>query len=249
MGVQLTTLSEWLTKNPKLLVFTGAGSSADSGIATFRGDTGLWENHDVDVVANGYTWRDNFEKIRNFYNSRRTQLSTVSPNSIHYAIADWQKRYDSLVITQNIDDLLERAGCTDVVHVHGVLTMMKCVACGNTWDIGYTEWGADDRCGCGSRKGVRPNVVFFNEDAPEYAKMYRAFSKARDPNDCVVVIGTSGQVIAVDEMLIGSKALKIVNNLESSKYINENMYDSVLFGRASETAEQLSSIISKHIGI
>lgn len=242
-------LSEWLSKNQKLLVFTGAGCSADSGIATFRGDSGLWENNDVDVVANGYTWRDNFEKIRIFYNARRMHLSTVKPNPMHYAIAKWQKRYNSLIITQNIDDLLERAGCTDVIHVHGSLTMMKCVACGNVWDIGYTEWNSDDRCACGSRKGVRPNVVFFNEDAPEYTKMYNAFSKARTTQDCVVVIGTSGQVIAVDEMLIGSRALKIINNLESSKYINEKMYDSVLFGKASETVEQIDSIISKHMSI
>lgn len=244
----MSILKQWAAKSePKLLIFTGAGSSADSGISTFRGDNGLWENHDVDSVANGFTWRDNFNLVHNFYNARRTELSKVEPNQMHHAIAEWQQRYNTLVITQNIDDLLERAGCKDVIHVHGQLTVMKCVACGNTWDIGYTEWQPTDRCKCGSVRGVRPAVVFFNEDAPHYVSMYRAFANAQASADCVVIVGTSGKVINVDGLLIGSNACKILNNLESSKYINEQLYSHVVLGRASEKYKVLDQLIAKHM--
>lgn len=248
MVLILTKLTQWLSnKSPKLIVFTGAGCSADSGLSTFRSDTGLWENHDVDVVANGFTWRENYQKVTEFYNKRRNDLAQVTPNAMHYAIADWQKRYNTIVITQNIDDLLERAGCSNVIHVHGELKMLRCVACGNVWDIGYSEWSTDDRCKCGSRRGVRPAVVFFNEDAPEYIKMYRAFSNISNKRDCAVVIGTSGQVVSPDELVMLSPAYKILNNLESSRYINEKHYNNIIFGNASECYKEVDQLISKHM--
>ena len=234
---------------PRLIVFSGAGLSADSGIQTFRGNTGLWEQHDIDVVANGYTWKSNWDIIRQFYNDRRMQLSSVEPNAMHRQIASWQKKYETVILTQNIDDLLERAGCNSVVHLHGKLTSMRCEACGHAWDIGYTAMGEDDRCAsprCNSLKGLRPDVVFFNEMAPEYAKMYSVFKRLTE-RDIVVVIGTSGHVINIDSFLFDSKSMRILNNLEPSQFIDESLYDHVLYGKASEMAPHINALVTKYM--
>ena len=230
----------------RLVVFSGAGLSADSGVPTFRSNGGLWHNHKVDEVANGYTWKKNWDTVRKFYNGRRTELGTVQPNAMHKMIASWQDRFTTALLTQNIGDLLERAGCTEVVHLHGKLTEMKCEACGHTWDIGYTEMGEEDRCNsnkCNSLKGVRPNVVFFHEHAPNYATMYQVF-KSLTENDCVVVIGTSGQVIDMEPFLFDFDGLKILNNLESSEFINDNRYNHVIYDRASNAADPIDKIVT-----
>jgi NAD-dependent deacetylase len=228
----------------RLVVFSGAGLSADSGISTFRDADGLWENHSVDVVANGHTWKNNFDTVRKFYNERRADLAGVAPNAAHRQIADWQKRFDTVILTQNVDDLLERAGCTNVIHLHGNLTEMRCTACGNTWDIGYAAWGEEDRClKCNSLKGVRPQVVFFNEAAPLYSKMYKTFREIR-AHDTIVVIGTSGQVINLDAFMFDALCLKILNNLGSSQYINESYYDHVFYGKASDMCSQINQVIN-----
>ena len=230
----------------KLIVFSGAGLSADSGIPTFRSSGGLWHDHDVNVVANGLTWKQNWETVRRFYNSRRVELGTVEPNPMHKLIASFQSRFPTSILTQNIDDLLERAGCTDVIHLHGKLTEMRCEACGTVWDIGYTEMGDADRCThfkCASLKGVRPNVVFFHEIAPNYAKMYSVF-RSLNENDCVLVIGTSGQVIQVDSFMFDFKGCKILNNLEPSDSVNENYFTHVVYDRASESTDVIDKLVT-----
>ena len=95
----------------KLIILTGAGLSAESGLRTFRDSNGLWENHSIDVVCNGATWRANYDLVQTFYNDRRTQLASAAPNAAHRMIAGWQQRYETVILTQNVDDLLERAGC------------------------------------------------------------------------------------------------------------------------------------------
>lgn len=233
-----------MTKRPaKIIVFSGAGLSADSGISTFRDADGLWENHNVDVVANGYTWKANFDTVRKFYNDRRTALANVVPNAAHRQIAAWQRNFDTVVMTQNIDDLLERAGCKDVIHLHGKLTEMRCEACGEVWDIGYSQWSETDRCRCNSLRGVRPNVVFFNEGAPQYSKMYKAFRDIQ-ADDCVVVIGTSGQVVNIDSLMFDAPCLKILNNLSSSQFINESYYDHVFLGKAANMCSEINQIVT-----
>lgn len=231
----------------RLIVFTGAGLSADSGVPTFRDSNGLWENHSVDDVANGLTWSKNWDMVRRFYNARRSSLATVEPNAAHIMITDWQRRFDTVVLTQNIDDLLERAGCADVVHLHGELTMMRCTACGNEWNVGYTEVGTDSRCAkCNSLKGTRPKVVFFHERAPNYARMHAAFKNLR-AQDCVVVIGTSGQVINMTAFLFDAPCLRVLNNLEPSQHMDESIYDHVLFGRASLVCAEVDRVVSAHM--
>lgn len=231
----------------KLVVFSGAGLSADSGIPTFRSNGGLWHNHNVDEVANGLTWKNNWNTVRKFYNDRRRELGTVEPNVMHRTIASWQQRFTTAILTQNIDNLLERSGCQEVVHLHGKLTEMKCEACGHIWDIEYSEMGEEDRCThfkCNSLKGVRPNVVFFHEHAPNYAIMYQVF-KSLNENDCVVVIGTSGQVINLDAFLCDFPGLKILNNLEPGQFINEDYYNHVLYSTASEAAEPIDQLVTE----
>ena len=106
-----------------LIIFSGAGISAESGINTFRDTNGLWENHSIKEVCSENTWKHNFEAVHTFYNQRRVQLSEVQPNNAHKVVATLKKQYgdDCYVITQNVDDLFERAGCEDVLHVHGEL--------------------------------------------------------------------------------------------------------------------------------
>lgn len=238
-------------RKPRLVILSGAGLSADSGIQTFRGDTGLWEGHSVDQVANGLTWKRNWDLVRKFYNDRRVALGTVEPNPMHLAIAEWSKLYDTVNLTQNVDDLLERAGCASVIHLHGFLPEMFCEACGHVWSVGYSMVGETDRCQgrngrCNSIKGVRPNIVFFHEAAPNYAVMYRTF-RDLTPDDCVVVIGTSGLVIDVNSLLFDSPALKILNNLEPSNHINDSNFDHVLYGTASSQAGTVSALIRTHL--
>jgi NAD-dependent deacetylase len=230
-----------------LVVFTGAGISADSGIQTFRDKDGLWENHSVDAVANLLTWKQNRELVHRFYNERRTQLANVEPNKAHFVVADWQKRYDAKVITQNIDDLFERAGCANVIHAHGDLKKMQCTAMGcPTWDIGYAEWSAKEgRCpACNSLKGVKPNVVFFNEIAPEYPKLWKII-ESLTKEDVLVVIGTSGQVIDIGDIAESSYATTVLSNLESAESIRDESFDHVLHGRASERAADLDALVTK----
>jgi len=240
----------------KLVVFTGAGLSADSGIQTFRDSDGLWENHDVNVVASINSWKKNFEIVHRFYNARRAQLGTVVPNAAHYMIADWQKRYDTVVITQNIDDLLERAGAVNIMHVHGKLNEVKCTACGEISNIGYTEWDyTKDRCHCGCMKGMKPNVIFFGETAPEYPKMYKTLRELRN-GDVLVVIGTSGQVIDIGTYAALSAANTVLSNLESNEIlampgrpmVNDWHFDHFIHGRASIIAPDLDKLVTELMG-
>jgi NAD-dependent deacetylase len=234
---------------PKLVVLSGAGLSADSGIPTFRGSDGLWEDHSIDVVANGYTWRQNWDVVRRFYNDRRSRLATVSPNAAHETIARWQGKFRTVVLTQNIDDLLERAGCSDVVHLHGSLTRLRCVACGNTWDTGYCEHGEGLRCPvarCGSLRGVRPDVVFFNEMAPNYGIMHKALRDLRR-QDLLVVIGTSGHVLDINSLVFDHPCTKILNNLEPNSIINDAYFDHAFYGPAAKMCREIDRMVEAHM--
>jgi len=199
----------------KLIVFSGAGLSAESGLSTFRGSSsGLWHNYDINKVCNYRTWKQNYDLVHGFYSMRRNQLATVEPNSAHRMIAAWQKIYETVILTQNVDDLLERAGCTDVIHLHGFLPEMYCEACGHIWTIGYEDWNLDDRCPkCNSRMGVKPHVVFFNQEAPRYRDLHRIIRNLTK-NDFVVVAGTSAQVIPISSYLFDRPGHKIFNGLE-----------------------------------
>src|SRR5690625_2961344 len=158
----------------KIFIFTGSGISAESGLTTFRGSEGLWNNHSIDDVCNEFTWQQNYELVHQFYNDLRHTLANTQPNQAHYSIAKIQKKYGQNVqiVTQNVDDLLERAGATNVLHLHGNLSELTCAYCEHEWDIGYqmVDIHNPEHMQCPNCKQdnqcVRPNIVFFGGPAP-----------------------------------------------------------------------------------
>ncbi|MEI7729742.1 MAG: Sir2 family NAD-dependent protein deacetylase [Verrucomicrobiota bacterium] len=232
----------------KLLIISGAGLSAESGISTFRDSDGLWEKHRIEDVCNGATWRANFELVHQFYNARRAQLGTVNPNDAHRMIARWQSRYDTILLTQNVDDLLERAGCREVVHLHGFLTRMCCVDCGHCWDIGYVPWKSGACCVlCPSVRGVRPDIVFFGEQAPNYAVLWRALDSLRR-EDVLLVIGTSGVVLPITQMAQDCPSYRILNNLARESAIDEAVFDQVIHQPATQAAAAVDRLLKTRLG-
>lgn len=172
----------------KFVILTGAGISAESGIATFRDAGGLWEGHDVMQVASPQGWRNNKQLVLDFYNIRRRQLQEVEPNAAHFAIAQLQKYYDVQIITQNVDDLHERAGSKNVLHLHGELLKVRSTL--NPQDV--KEWKTDlnigDKCSKGAQ--LRPHIVWFGEDVPLISEAIDICQEA----DLFAIVGTSMQV-------------------------------------------------------
>ncbi len=172
----------------KIVVLTGAGISAESGIKTFRDVDGLWEGHDVMEVASPVGWNKNPDIVLDFYNKRRQQLLEVKPNAAHKALAELENEYEVHIITQNVDDLHERAGSSKVLHLHGELLKAR-----STLDINYVlEWGKDLNMGdcCPKNGQLRPHIVWFGEAVPAMDEAIAITETA----DIVVVIGTSLQV-------------------------------------------------------
>jgi len=234
----------------KIVVFTGAGISAPSGISTFRDANGLWENHKIEEICNENTWRDNFEAVHKFYNERRMQLSTVKQNVSHEAIVKLIEKYGAnniYNITQNVDDLFERAG-GDVLHVHGELTKMECEGCNHVWEIGYNAFDVHkDVCpNCKKVEDVRPKIVFFYGQAPMYTYMMRAFDYTMNPDTIVVVIGTMGNVVDVNNMLVGTPCKKILCNMEPSRDLPTGMFDKVYFESCETAIHNIVSDIDKY---
>ena len=175
----------------KLVVLTGAGVSAESGISTFRDSNGLWENYNVEDVATIEGWWRNRALVLEFYNQRRGELATKKPNQAHRLIASLEKDYDVTVVTQNIDNLHEQGGSTKVIHLHGEATKVRPEDCEQdckTIDVGYKPVNLGD---CDSR-GVqlRPNIVWFGEAVPKFDTAARIASQA----DIMLIVGTSLQV-------------------------------------------------------
>lgn len=181
----------------KIAVLSGSGVSAESGISTFRDNGGLWERHDVQEVASHEGWLRNPGLVLEFYNQRRSQLASVLPNSAHEDIAELEREFDVAVITQNVDDLHERAGSSRVIHLHGELRKIRPEdSCcerdlfneSRIRDIGYSEIHLGD---CDER-GVqyRPHIVFFGESVPKISEAAYEIMHA----DCLLIVGTSMQV-------------------------------------------------------
>ena len=219
----------------KVVIFSGAGISAESGLSTFRDADGLWEKYRIEEICTAGCLNWNRENTLSFYDARREQLDSVMPNAAHSAIAKLQEKYpkDIVIITQNVDDLFERAGCKDILHLHGFLPRLRCEACGTTHLIGYTKQSRDLSCqNCGG--SFRPDIVFFGEAAPMYEHLYDAMQ------DCefLAIIGSSGNVIAMDHFARHVK-ISILNNLEKSDAINERVYTKVLYKKATEAIDEI----------
>lgn len=172
----------------KLVVLTGAGMSAESGIKTFRDNDGLWEGNDVMEVASIEGWRKNPELVLNFYNQRRRQLLEARPNIGHHILAELENHFQVFIITQNVDDLHERAGSTNVLHLHGEL--LKVRSCSNHNYI--LDWKENLNLGQLDPTGaqLRPHIVWFGEAVPTFEQAIEITENA----DYFAVIGTSLQV-------------------------------------------------------
>lgn len=184
-------------KRKKITVLTGAGVSAESGISTFRDSDGLWENHNVEDVASIEGWYRNPSLVLDFYNARRAQLPDVRPNAAHVAIAGLEKDYDVTVVTQNVDNLHERAGSTRIIHLHGELTKVRPENCCNerdgfsedtVFDIGADAIHIGDLAPNGAQ--LRPHIVWFGEAVPKIEAAIEAVEAA----DILLIVGTSLQV-------------------------------------------------------
>lgn len=170
----------------KLVVLTGAGISAESGIATFRDAGGLWEGHKVEDVATPEGWRKNQDLVLEFYNQRRKQALTVKPNRGHEILKELEAQFDVTVITQNVDDLHERAGSSKVIHLHGSLFESRSTLDENLiYKIKGWELKRGDKCERGSQ--LRPNIVWFGEMVP----MIEVASRVAADADIFLVVGTS----------------------------------------------------------
>jgi len=172
-----------------LVVLSGAGMSAESGLKTFRDNDGLWENHNVYDVATPAAWKKNPALVLKFYNERRSQLKEAKPNLGHLILSEFEDLLNVQIITQNVDDLHERAGSKNILHLHGELTKVRCSKTHkDVQDIGYEnlELGAQSAHG----HQLRPHIVWFGEDVPLIESAAKLVSKA----NIVLIIGTSMQV-------------------------------------------------------
>ncbi len=173
----------------KIVVLTGAGISAESGISTFRDSGGLWEKYPIEEVATFEAWENNPQLVLDFYNQRRKQLLEVQPNEAHYALVELEKAFEVQIITQNVDNLHERAGSKHILHLHGELTKARSTIDENLvyeidgWEL---KWG--DTCEKGSQ--LRPHIVWFGESVPMIEIAASLVNKA----DLLLVIGTSLKV-------------------------------------------------------
>lgn len=173
-------------KRKRIVVFTGAGISAESGLKTFRDADGLWENYNISDVATPEAWNKDPEKVLGFYNIRRKQTIEAKPNAAHISLAKLQDKFDVFVITQNIDDLHERAGSLKVLHLHGEIRKAQSSRNANlTYNIKGWKLQIGDKCELGSQ--LRPNVVWFGEPVYKMGEAYEIIIEA----DIFIVVGTS----------------------------------------------------------
>jgi len=170
----------------KIVILTGAGISAESGLRTFRDTDGLWEGYDIAEVATPEGWRRNPQLVQNFYNMRRKDVLAAKPNAAHYALAELEDKYEVTIITQNIDDLHERGGSRHVVHLHGIITRSQSSINPNlTYPIDGWEIKMDEVCELGSP--LRAHVVWFGEDVPMIETAAKICSKA----EIFILVGSS----------------------------------------------------------
>jgi NAD-dependent deacetylase len=226
----------------KIVILSGAGISAESGISTFRDSGGLWDEYDVSVICNYDSMQKNEALTIEFYDKRRADLEDKEPNYAHDVIADLKDKYpdDIAVITQNVDNLFEKAGLKheEVIHLHGFMTEVRCqnYQCEKIFDIGYkSQYNAyNGYCpACGSK--FRPNIVFFGEAAPMYEELNRHVQ------DCelFIVIGTSGNVVGVNT-IAQYVDRSILNNYEPSDVIEDTLFSKVLYKKATDAIEEIS---------
>jgi len=238
-----------MARDPSLIVFSGAGLSAESGLATFRGASGLWEGVSIRTVCHIETWEENFEAVHEFYDARREGGAKAEPNMAHRTIAKWQNEWPGRthILTQNIDRLLENAGCKDVIHLHGDIRILWCVECGHEWELDGNRYDRKGCPACGKTRTVKPSVVFFGERAPRYNDLYEIVAELR-PQDTVVVVGTSGTVLPADRLFAHSEAYSILVNLEPAQQMDEKAFSERRYGPATRQLPELWDALKTRMG-
>lgn len=216
-----------------IVVLTGAGISAESGIRTFRDADGLWENHRLEDVATPEAFVRDPQWVQRFYNERRRQLNDVSPNPAHLALANFEQHFDGkfLLVTQNVDDLHDRAGSHNLLHMHGELTKARCLQSGRIVEH-KGDLSADILCPCCHQPSLRPHIVWFGEMPLYMEDIYRALEQC----DLFVSIGTSGHVYPAAgfvEVARQAGAHTVEINLEPSN--TEDAFAEHIYGPASQT--------------
>jgi NAD-dependent deacetylase len=212
----------------RVLFLTGSGLSADSGLPTFRGAGGLYQGIPAEEFLSAANYARDPDSIEAWLDRLRQAVAEASPNAAHVALADYQRRYaDSLLFTQNVDTLLERAGAVEVIHLHGRLDRLRCI--GHAHTIAVRDEGraaAQPRCTqCGSR--LRSDVVLFGEQAPAYRALYRAIRRSTSV-DALVVIGTQGNILPVNDFVRAFPGRTILNNLHTSETISPELFTYVI---------------------
>jgi NAD-dependent deacetylase len=201
------------TGKPKhVVILTGAGISAESGVPTFRASDGLWEGHRIEDVATPAAFARNPALVQDFYNQRRRHLATVQPNAAHLALARLERAFAGsvLVVTQNVDDLHARAGTQNLIHMHGQLLKMQCTACAGVFDCVH-DIATDATCGsCASVGTLRPDIVWFGEMPYQMERINAALQAC----DLFVSIGTSGQVYPAAGFVQTARYFKRAQTLE-----------------------------------
>jgi NAD-dependent deacetylase len=238
-----------MARAPRLIVFSGAGLSAESGLPTFRGPDGLWEGVPIRTVCHIDTWEENFDAMHDFYDARRVAGRRAKPNQGHRTIAEWQQKWPkrTIVLTQNIDRLLEGAGCTEVIHLHGDAFTLCCMACGHEWEIEGDRYDRKPCSKCKKERTVKPGVVFFGEQAPRYHDLHSIVGELR-PEDTAIVVGTSGTVLPADRLFAHSDAHSILVNLEPAGQMDEAAITERHYGLASAQLPKLAEVLTQRMG-
>lgn len=243
-------------RRPKIIFLTGAGLSADSGMKTFRGHDGLYNGLSGEELMSKETLDRYPELIHRFCDELRVSMGQAKPNAAHEMISRVRTHLGAQVIhfTQNFDDLCERAGDLEVIHLHGELRKLRAPHnLKNIVDIGYSRYwdgnqitprGAQFRCPQ-SGKHFRPDVVLLGEDAPNYRKLWNTFRHARR-DDLVIVIGTQGNVVPVEQLCLMAPCPKILVNLHQSDHINPRLFKTCFFERAAKAADKVETLIYAH---
>lgn len=238
-------------KMKKIMILSGAGLSAESGISTFREHDGLWEQHDVMKVCSTQGWIENRKLVTKFYNERRAELAFKEPNNAHQALAKLEYDYRGRFIhlTQNVDNLMEKAGAKDVIHLHGTLTDLRCEACTEVFAVGYAPQEDHEQCPHCGNKRVRHNVVMFGESAPNYSHIQQAIREST----LFIAVGTSGTVIDIIQIakefkhsiIIDPHRQKTTSTFDPHTYRDE-YFEYFIQKKAGDAMNEMMAIIKDH---
>jgi NAD-dependent deacetylase len=218
----------------KIVVLTGAGISAESGLKTFRDADGLWEGHDIMQVASPAGWRNNQNLVLDFYNKRRQQLLNVQPNEAHKSLVELEEFYNLTIITQNVDDLHERAGSSQIIHLHGELLKVRSTVNPNL----IYDWKKDLNLGdlCEHKAQLRPHIVWFGEEVP----LLQRATILTENADILIIIGTSMMVYPAANLVNYAKDAVPIYFIDPKPQIQQNYYSNLTV-----LAEKASSGVRK----